>query len=263
MTMTLALRLLEGGPALIQRAADQTLLVEVGSEQTREREAISAGTVTLYDTARVALVTAGSLTPSSTIPGRASYSLSASAVPASLPLGRGYRLVWSLTVAGTAYVLERDAALCRQVPSPTVTAEDLYARHPDLAEQTWDRQVATRWQPQIDSAWRAIVQRLDSRGRRHELVWSRGSLHDAHLALTLALIYQGMVTRMQDGSRYERLAEQYRAAYDAAWTELVFDYDPDDTATRGLTQSGEAMLSTHLGPRGGIRGGAWGMGWRR
>lgn len=255
--MSLALRLLEGGPVLIERGSTQTLLVEVGSEQSRERIAIDSGTVTLYDTTRTALVSAASVTPSTS--GRATYSLAAASVPSTLPLGGGYRLVWTLVVAGVTYTLERDARLCRRAPSPTVTAEDLYARHPDLRDQVPPHQMSVGWQPQIDSAWREITQRLDARGRRHELVWSVGSLHDVHLSRTLEMIYRAHLTRMGDGSRYERLAEDYAAAYRAAWAELVFAYDPDDSGLVGATQAGSPVIMSHGGPRSTVRSGPRGL----
>lgn len=254
--MSLALRLLEGGPLLIERGSTQTLTVEVGSAESRERIAITSGTVSLLDTAGVALVTTAAVAPSTS--GRATYSLLSTAVPATLPLGRGYRLVWVLVVAGTTYTLERDASLCRRAPSPTVTAEDLYARHPDLRDQVPVSQISVGWQPQIDSAWREIVQRLDARGRRHELVWSVGSVHDVHLARTFEIIYRAHLTRMADGSRYERLADGYREDYRKAWDELVFAYDPDDTGLIGKVQAANPILMSHGGPRtSGLRGLSW------
>lgn len=256
--MSLALRLLEGGPLLIERGSTQTLTVEVGSAESRERIAITSGTITLYDTARVALVSAA-VTPSTS--GRATYSLSSAVVPATLPLGGGYRVEWTLVVAGVPYTLERDARLCRRAPSPTVTAEDLYARHPDLRDQVPPHQIAVGWQPQIDSAWREIVQRLDARGRRHELVWSVGSVHDVHLARTLEMIYRAHLTRMADGSRYERLADGYGESYRKAWDELVFAYDPDDSGLLGKVQAANPILMSHGGPRtSGLRGlSSWGQ----
>ena len=137
------IRILRGGPDPIQRAASQSLAIEVGDVTTAERPAITTAgsTFALYDRQGPALVTGGSITTPSV--GVAVYSLSAATVPDTLTYGEGYREVWALVIGGATYTLERDALLCRQVPTLAIVAEDMYTVDPSL-DGAWPQRQAAR-----------------------------------------------------------------------------------------------------------------------
>lgn len=239
------IRILRGGPDLIQRATTQTLVLEVGDPNNGERPSITSATLSLYDAAGVQLVTAGAGTVLAA--GRVGYALSAATVPATMALGEGWREVWTVTIAGTAYTLERDAALCRQVPTIQITAEDLYTIDPSL-DGAWPlRQQAERWRPQIDEAARQIHQRLWEMGRRPWLIWSQGSPRQCALHLCLALCYGTVATRLGD-SRWGEERQRHIDAYEREWERLRFDVDQDDSGGRDGKEA-QPILQASAGPR--------------
>lgn len=239
------IRILRGGPDLIQRATTQTLVLEVGDPNNGERPSVTSATLSLYDAAGVQLVTAGAGTVLAA--GRVGYALSAATVPAAMTLGEGWREVWTVTIAGTAYTLERDAALCRQVPTIQITAEDLYTIDPSL-DGAWPlRQQAERWRPQIDEAARQIHQRLWEMGRRPWLIWSQGSPRQCALHLCLALCYGTVATRLGD-SRWGEERQRHIDAYEREWERLRFDVDQDDSGGRDGKEA-QPILQASAGPR--------------
>jgi len=246
------IRILRGGPDPIQRAASQSLAIEVGDVTTGERPTITTAgsTFALYDAQGTALVTGGAVTSPSV--GVAAYALLSTAVPATLAYGEGYREVWALVIAGTTYTVERDALLCRQVPTLSIVAEDLYTVDPSLDGAWPQRQAATHWRPQIDEAARAIHQRLAEMGRRSHLIWSKGSVRQAALHYTLALAYGTVETRLGD-SRWAQERQRHMEAYEREWDRLQFAIDSDDDGTVNETQAQPMLIGT-AGPRwGGVR----------
>ena len=248
------IRILRGGPDPIGRAVTQTLSIEVGDVTTAERPTIttSGSSFALYDAAGNALVSGGSITTPSV--GVAAYALSSTVVPSTLPTGPGYREVWVLVIDGTTYTLERDALLCRQVPTLAIVAEDLYTIDPSLVDAWPPRQAATHWRPQIDEAARAIHQRLYEMGRRAELVWSKGSIRQCALHYTLALCYGTVETRLGD-SRWGQERQRHMEAYEREWDRIRFDVDADDDGTRdALAEQAQPAL---IGSAGPMRAGWW------
>lgn len=241
-----SLRILRGGPDLIQRATTQTLVCELGDPTTGERPGIT-GTPTfdLYDASGVQVITAG---PGSVLgAGRIGYSLAAASVPVATPLGEGWREVWSFVISGTTYTVERDAAVCRQIPTIAITAEDLYTVDPSL-DGAWPlRQAAEHWRPQIDEAARMIHQRLWEMGRRPWLIWSQGSPRQAALHLALGLCYGTVATRLGD-SRWGEERQRHMDSYEREWERIRFDVDTDDNGTRNR-QEAQPMVIGSAGPR--------------
>lgn len=246
------IRILRGGPDPIQREATQTLSIEVGDITTGERPTITTAgsTFALYDRQGTAILTGGAVTSPSI--GVASYSLASALVPDTLTYGEGYREVWALVIAGTTYTVERDALLCRQVPTLAIVAEDLYTVDPSLDGAWPQRQMSTHWRPQIDEAARAIHQRLAEMGRRAHLIWSKGSIRQCALHYTLALCYGTVETRLGD-SRWAQERQRHMEAYEREWDRLSFAVDSDDEGTKD-DQQAQPMLVGSAGPRwGGVR----------
>ena len=244
-----SLRILRGGPDLIQRATLQTLVCEVGDPTTGERPSIAGAPSTvlfdLYDPGGVQVVTAGA--GSVLGAGRIGYSLASATIPLATSLGEGWREVWTFTIGSTAYTVERDAALCRQVPTIQITGEDLYTIDPSL-DGAWPlRQAAEHWRPQIDEAARQIHQRLWEMGRRPWLIWSQGSPRQAALHLALALCYGTVSTRLGD-SRWAEERQRHLDAYEREWDRLRFDVDQDDSGARDGREA-LPVLQASAGPR--------------
>lgn len=248
------IRILRGGPDPIQRDSSATLSIEVGDVTTGERPTITTAgsSFALYDRNGVALITGGAVTTPSK--GIAAYAMSAASVPDTLALGEGYREVWTLVIDGTAYTVERDAALCRLVPTLSLVAEDLYTIDPSLDGAWPQRQADTHWRPQLDEAARVIHQRLWEMRRRPWLVWSKGSPRQCALHYALALCYGTAETRLGD-SRWGQERARHMEAYEREWERLTFDYEVEQTSTRG-EQMAPPVLIGSAGP-----GWGFGAGW--
>lgn len=241
-----SIRILRGGPDLIQRATTQTLVCEVGDPTTGERPSLGASvSFDLFDASGVQVVTAG--VGSVIGQGRLGYSLSSSVVPTTSPLGEGWREVWTFVIGATTYTVERDAALCRQIPTIAIAAEDLYTIDPSL-DGAWPiRQAAEHWRPQIDEAARMVHQRLWEMGRRPWLIWSQGSPRQAALHLALSLCYNTVATRLGD-SRWSEERQRHLDAYEREWDRIRFDVDTDDNGTRNRQEAQPTVVGS-AGPR--------------
>ncbi len=243
-----------GGPDLIERGVTQTLELEVRSMASESVAVPSAATFALYDAAGAVVVATATATPS-TDGTTISYALSSASVPTSLALGDDWREVWTATISGTVHTFTRDAALVRYRPRPSVTLADIYARQTDLAAQVPPTQ--TSWLPQGQEAWKTIEQALVDQGRRPWLIVSGGSLRSVLTALWLHLCNLNLSQRMQDGSRYAKLAEIYLKQFDDQWARLRFEYDSDEDGDTDGQVAAKPFLSFTSGPQGGIGWNRW------
>lgn len=252
------LELLIGGPDTIERAASQTITLGVGDPTTGEpaQVTVAGSSFSLYDRSGTALVTAGAVACPTA--GRVTYALLAADVPATLPFGDGYREEWVLVIAGTTYRLTRDACLCRRVPVPAVSSQDLYDLHHELQDAWPPGQSGVGWRPQIDAAWVEIQQRLWDQGRRPWLVWSGGSLRQAHLYLTLAIIFRSNTT--SPDSRWELFAADYQQRFQIEWDRLRWDEIDEETGIKDpFQQSASPVQQFGAGPRHTTRFGRRGI----
>lgn len=246
------LHLLVGGPDTLERAASQTALCGVGHPQTGEPAQITvAGSgFSLFDRNGNALITARAITVPQA--GQAACAVLAADLPETLPYGDGYREEWTLVIDGTAYTVHRDACLCRMVPMPAVSAQDLYNRHTELQDQnSWPAgQSGVGWKPQIDEAFIEIQQRLWDAGKRPWLRWSQGSIRMAHMYLTLSICFRLSATNAGADSRWWELAEDYQRKFDAEWAKLRFDTIDEESGLKNpLQESAAGNIQGSAGPR--------------
>jgi len=182
-----------------------------------------SGTVSIYKADQTALINAAPVTITGSV---ASYAL-AGAATTSLQLEDGWLVEWTLQMSLTVQnVFRNDAVLCRRTLYPVVTDADLLRRHSDLNQLL--AAGTTSYQDYLDEAWATIVNRITSNGRRPFLVIQPSALRDAHLCLTLQLIFLDFQTSAGDGGRWQALAEHYGRAYTEAWAQLRFTYDESD-----------------------------------
>lgn len=210
-------------PDMIQRGVVQVITCptfRLGVVQTP-----TSGTVSVFRADQTAVVSAQPVT----IPpgGVATFSIGSGST-SSLALEEGWLIEWSLLMPdGVVHVFRQDAALVRRELSPVVTDADLIRRHSDLP-QLLPSGVAS-YQDPLDEAWATIMLRLIAQGRRPYLVMSPSALRDVHLMLTLHIIFMDFQTSAGDSSRWQALADYYRAAYAEAYGQLSFVYDESDT----------------------------------
>jgi len=207
-------------PDFLERARTQLVKLEVYRDGALA--APSSGTVSIYDESDTAIVDAAAVTVVSSV---AQYSLSAATIPATTPVGEGWRIEWALVMPdGITHTFRRSAALVLRALYPVVTDVDLTAMYTDLADL---RPTAlSSFQGYIDEAWRQILGRLIGKGRMPYLILDPWSLREIHLETSLALIFRDFASSMGEG-RYLELAESHKKEAAFAWNGLTFQYDED------------------------------------
>lgn len=208
-----------GLPQLIERGRDNVVSVAVYRDGALV--APSAGSVTLTNPAGVTVATVAITVVSSV----AQATISAASVAAE-QLGDGWRILWTLTLAGVVRTFTHEAALVRSAFSAPIADADLYRRVSAL-DPNGGRPLSTltTYQQYIDEAHEVIGARLINQGRRPWLIMSPGALRELYVVLTLALIFEDFTTRQSEVFRED--AMRYRAQYEAAWAGLRFAYDED------------------------------------
>lgn len=207
------------GPELLQRGATQTIRCALFRDGAAV--AVVSGTVSIYNAAGTAVVSAAAVTVSA---GVATY---AAGPFTGLPLEEGWRVQWNLVGSGFDYTFDRQAALCRRRLFPVITDTDLTARHSDLTNIRPPSM--TSFQSYIDEAWNDLLFQLRQKGTIPELVTSPEDLRQVHLFLTLKLIFTDFAIRFGDGSRWPSLAEMYGKEARSAFSQLSLVYSSDDS----------------------------------
>lgn len=190
---------------------------------------VVGGAVTITDASGLGVVDAAPVVVAS---GVATYAV-AGALTADRPRGDGWLVAWVLQLEdGRVETPRNPAALVLSPLYPVITDEDLIRRLPALDPARGSRVTsAAHHQDALDEAWIEIQQRLIGLGNRPNLIMQPAALRPAHIALTLALVLEGLSLRAQDA--YADRAAAYREQYRAAWDSLSFRYDVGDTGRPG------------------------------
>lgn len=203
----------------------------------------SAGTVSVYDASNTAVVSGATVTVAGSV---ASYTVPAAVLPASLALGMGWRVEWTLTVAGVATVYRNTAGLVRSLLAPVVTDADLYRRESGLDPSgAAPLSSLTTFQDYIDEAWVTLHGKLVGKGSLPHLICEPAALRESHLLLTLALIFEDFKTRLSE--THAQKADQYMARFEKAWSELAFEYDKSDSGQSDGRRKRSASPTLWLG----------------
>ena len=104
-------------------------------------------------------------TPVVTI-GTTASTASVPATPSTSTPEEGWRLDWSATVSGVSYQFSQSALLVGSIPALLIDDEDLYREVPELRHSTRYPSGQTNWNPQVEEAGYAVLQRLTSDSRR-------------------------------------------------------------------------------------------------
>lgn len=223
-------------PDLIVRGVDSALDLRV--ELDGAAVTPTALTLSVFRPDGSALVSAISVTPGST-----STSTIAAATTTAESLGDDWRVEWSATISGSVHVFKNEAAVVRTKLWPVITDADLFARASGLdpSSSTSLTSVST-YQSYRDEAWIELQHRVISEGQRPYLVMSPTALREAHLYLSLALVFEDLATRLNDA--YEMRASSFRRHYEAAWSRLTFRYDADEDGNAGNEDRRRASRGT-------------------
>ena len=232
-------------PDLIVRGRDHVLSAPIYLDGALVTT--TAATVTVYDASGSVVVTAAA-TPGTTT----TYTVLA-ATTTSLTLSERWRVEWALTHAGGVIYARNDAALVRSGLYPVISDVDVYRRIAALDPSgTAPITSRTDYQDELDEAWTELMLRLINRGNRPNLIMEPSALRQAHLYLTLAIIFEGQLSSRLD-SAYDEKAMRFRAEYERAYNELSPRYDVAD--------AGQADTKRRGGPTvwlNGGRGTSWG-----
>lgn len=217
------------GPEIIERGVAGTISCPVYRDGALV--APSSGTLSLYDRANVALLSAVSVTIASSI---ATYAVLA-ALTASLAPADGWRVEWALVMPdGVTHTFRRDAALVYRRLYPVVTDADLLRFHTDLTTRRPPSE--SSYQDYLDEAWAIIEGRLLATQRRPWLVLAPSALREVHLYTALGMVFRDFATGGPGTAEWERAADYDRRA-EAAWASLSYPQAEESTgAARDLAR---------------------------
>tara|TARA_R100001530_G_scaffold124435_2_gene92638 strand:- start:10169 stop:10912 length:744 start_codon:yes stop_codon:yes gene_type:complete len=232
-TSTLTARFLL--PDLMERGRANVLSCPLWQDGALVAPTEAGSTITIWDGPGTEQVSAAAITVTGSI---ATYSHTPAA---SVSYGEGWRVEWSLIVAGVTHVVRNDGALVRNVLYPGVTDADLFRRHRALdPSSSSPLSSVTSYQDYRDEAWATLMGRLIAKGDRPNLILSPSALRDVHLALTLALIFADFSTSLNE--TYGEKAADYREQYQDAWADLNFIYAASDEDDQGTPDTRRAAV---------------------
>jgi len=205
----------------------------------------SVGTATIYDSSNTAISNGATVTTGSI----STYTVPAADVPSTLSLGTGWRVEWALTFTSVDRVFRNMAALVRSDLAPVVADNDLFRRVSGLDPAgTKPIHSLSDLQDYRDEAWVIIVGLLINLGNLPHLIVEPTALREAHLTLSLALIFEDFTTRLNE--KHRETAAMYRERFTAAWAALRFEYDTAHQGRAGSRRKISAVGSVWLTGRG-------------
>lgn len=230
-------------PYIVERGATGALTL-AGAMLDNASSPFTSATVSVFDPSGNAIVSSAS----ATFTQGASFTVSYDWTPAAtLALGDGYVVEWKLIVGAGQFATYRNDCIValRSLACPIASA-DLYAVASSLDPST-NRPVhaMSTLDAYVLEAWQRIQRRLIENGNRPNLVVSPSSFHDAAVLLSLALVYEDFMGRMNPA--FTEQARMYREQYEQAWARISFRYAPGDGSTIDAGRRKSASSSVFLG----------------
>ena len=239
------------GPHILERGRDSFLTCPVYTSGALV--APSGGTVTIYDNQYTAIVSAASVTIAGSIAG---YTVSA-ATTSGRTLEEGWIVEWSLTLSSVTEVFTNTAHLVRKKLRPTVTLDDLYARHtvldPSKTATCIHSMSVAELQRKVDAAFEEIEAEIYGMGQFPSKIPDPSSIRRLHIAKSLVLLFEDLSTRLNES--YEKTADTHRKeALEAMRTLRWNPEQADDIPTPDMNaRRGALPGAVYLSSRGGGR----------
>lgn len=230
-------------PYLLQRGTEQTIEAPIrhGATGSLVEPTASGSTVTITRPDGTELVSGASVTVSSST---AQYDVTPSA---SETLGPSWTVEWSLVIDSVTHRFRQSAFMCQYVPTNVISAIDLYEALPDLKaavpQEQGERGSNVGWQPQIDSAFYAMVRKLIDDGRQ---VWKIREVTGAYdwLNAKARMLCIGAIRYGSDSTWAEKMKD---AAMDLRRAEASWRIQYDDESA--TIRRGQAAKYTLAGLR--------------
>ena len=205
-------------PEYISRGNDNTLSCPV--YQDGALVAPDSASFSLFDGAGKVIFT-GSAAISGSI---ASITVPAASLPTSLSFSATYKASWVLDFSGDEETFSNSAHLIRAALHPVVTDLDLFRRVSSL-DPNGPAPISSNpdYQDYRDEAWASLVSHISSQGPLPYLIMEPTALREAHMMLTLQLIFEDFATRLNEV--YAEKAEVYEQRYAASFSRIKFQYD--------------------------------------
>lgn len=222
-------------PDYLVRGQDNVITCPLWASGALVAPTQSGSTVTVYDASNTAIVSAAAVTVTGSI---ATYTIPASVLPATLSLGMGWRVEWSLVVSSVATVYRNNAGLVRSPLAPMITDADLFRRESSL-NPSGGAPISSlsTFQDFVDEAWITLHGRLAGKGSLPHLIMEPSALREPLLMLTLHLVFEDFRTRLNE--TWADKAKDYGSKYERAWNDLRFEYDTADSGVSdGRTKRG-------------------------
>lgn len=215
-------------PLILARAQDNAVSLEVWGPTGRQEP--TSGTLSIYDADDTVIVNAAAITVSG---GKATYTVLAASVPATLELSDSWRAVWSLSIGGNTEVFHQDAQLVRRAWRPSVTALDLFTASPQL-RNSYNPDTTEDNQALYDILMAAIEDtqaRLVENGMRPWLIFEQWRLNRYVVQLTLGRIYRSHLfdQASENTTQLDTLATHHEEDAEKAWDGMNFRYDSLET----------------------------------
>ena len=212
------------GPEILEKGASNGLSCPV--YRGGALVAPTSGTLSVWTPSNELLVNGQAVTVAGSI---ATYTISSGTLAAHTP-SDGWRFEWTLLIAGSTHVFSQDGSLVYRRLYPVISDLDLERAHTDLARRRPSTEAS--WQDAIDEAWARLESRLIAAGKRPWLILAPSALRDAHVFLTLSIIYGDFASTGGEASAEWSVMNRYESKYEDAWKELTF---PQREATTGRT----------------------------
>lgn len=215
-------------PLLFVRGQDSYVELEVWSSSGRQ--APTSGTLTVYDGDDTVIINAQAITEAD---GKATCTVLAASLPATLELSDSWRAAWALSLGGESATFHQDAQLIRRPWRHTVTQGDLLAASPQL------RNSYNPDEPDDNAALAEIIQaavedtqaRLVGNGMRPWLIFDPWRLNRYVVDVALGRIFRSHLFD-QDPANFtalDKLAQRHEESAETAWAGMNFRYDVLET----------------------------------
>ena len=208
----------------------------------------TSGTLTVYDDDDTVIVNAAALTVAD---GRASCTVAAATLPATLELSDAWRASWAISLGGESATFHQDAQLIRRPWRATVTQGDVLSASPQL-RNSYDPS-----NPDDNAALDEVVQaaiedaqgRLVGNGMRPWLIFDPWRLNRYVVEVVLGRIFRSHLFD-QDPANFaalDKLATHHEDAAESAWGAMNFRYDALETGAGGEQVQARGPASIRIG----------------